>query len=109
MGYFDKFANKGIPFMEGREKGSLRDRVDEPLHIVDFGFINGKDSEFAVILFAEDDERFYFGNAIITEMLKEVDADDMREELKDQVIEFHMRTSKERNQEYMAFEFVGCE
>lgn len=106
MGYFDKFVRKGIPFMEGREKGNLRDMVDKPLHIVDFGFINGKDGEFGVVQFAEDDKKFYFANGIITEMLMQVDDDGMREELAEQPIVFTMRMSKERKQEYMTFDFV---
>ena len=106
MGYFDKFVRKGIPFMEGREKGNLRDMVDKPLHIVDYGFIEGKDGKFAVIAFKEDADRFYFGNSIVTEMLEEVDADGMREELAQQAIQFDLRVSKERNQEYMAFDFI---
>ena len=106
MGYFDKFVRKGIPFMEGREKGNLRDLVDKPLHIIDFGFIDGKDGKFAVMLFDEDADKFYFGNSIVTEMLETVDADDMRDELADQAIMFVLRMSKERGQEYMAFDFV---
>ena len=106
MGYFDKFVRKGIPFMEGREKGNLRDMVDKPLHIVDYGFIEGKDGKFAVIAFKEDADRFYFGNSIVTEMLEEVYADGMREELAQQAIQFDLRVSKERGQEYMAFDFI---
>ena len=109
MGYFDKFANKGIPFMEGKDKGSLRDMIDRPLHIEDFGFINGQDGKFAVILFAEDSDNFYFGNSIITEMLEQVDADGMRDALADETIVFSMRMSKERKQEYMTFDFVDAE
>ena len=106
MGYFDKFVRKGIPFMEGREKGNLRDLVDKPLHIVDFGFIDGKDGKFAVMQFAEDGANFYFGNSIVTEMLETVEEDDMRDELAQQAIVFSLRVSKERNQEYMAFDFI---
>ena len=106
MGYFDKFVRKGIPFMEGREKGNLRDMLERPLHIVDYGFIEGKDGRFAVIAFKEDADRFYFGNSIVTEMLEEVDADGMRDELAQQAIQFDLRVSKERGQEYMAFDFI---
>lgn len=106
MGYFDKFVRKGIPFMEGREKGNLRELVNRPLHIVDYGFIEGKDGRFAVIAFKEDADRFYFGNSIVTEMLEEVDADGMRDELTEQAIQFDLRVSKERGQEYMAFDFI---
>lgn len=105
MGYFDKFSNAGIPFMEGREKGNLSDMLDKPLHIVDFGFINGEDGRYAVMLFAEDDENFYFGNSIITAMLETVDDDGMRDELAEQVITFEHRTSKNGKRQYTAFKF----
>lgn len=104
MGYFDKFVKKGIPFMEGREKGDLSNLVGQPLHIVDFGFIDGNDGEFAVIQFKEDAKKFYFGNSIVTEMLQEVQKDGMEKELAKQVIKFSMRTSK-TGREYMAFDF----
>lgn len=106
MGYFSKFSRKGIPFMEGREKGKLRDMTDRVLHIADFGFIDGDHGNFAVVLFAEDDARFYFANSIITEMLEEVERDGMREELAYQPIVLSMRKSQSGN-EYMTFEFIA--
>lgn len=106
MGYFSKFSRKGIPFMEGRDKGKLRDMTDRVLHIVDYGFIDGDHGRFAVIAFAEDEGKFYFGNSILTEMLEEVDEDGMREELAQEPVVLTMRMSKDGN-EYMTFEFVA--
>lgn len=105
MGYFDKFNNAGIPFMEGREKGNLSDMLDKPLHIVEFGFINGEDGEYAVMAFAEDAERFYFGNSIITEMLHTVKDDGMSDELAEQEITFVKRTSRNGKRTYTAYVF----
>ena len=104
MGYFDKFRNDGIPFMEGRDKGDLHDMLDVPVHIIDFGFIKGKNGDFAVIALAEDSGKFYFCNSIITEMLRTVQADDMQDALPQQAIVFSLRMSK-AGQEYMTFEF----
>lgn len=105
MGYFDKFnTGGGIPFMEGRDKGDMHDILDEKLHIIDFGFINGDNGEYAVIQVAEYDRMFYFANTVITDMLKEVQADGMKEELKNQAIVFEERTSK-RGRDYIAFSF----
>ena len=105
MGYFDKFKNDGIPFMEGREKGDLKELCGKQLHIVDFGFIKGRNGDFAVMQFREDKEHFYFGNAIVTEMLRTVQADGMENELPFQSIVFEWRTSK-NGQDYMAYSFV---
>ena len=104
MGYFDKFNNGGIPFMEGRDKGNISDILGETLHIVDFGFINGDNGEYAVFLTAEHDDVFYFGNAVITDMLREVQKDGMESELAEQKIVFENRTSK-KGREYIAFRF----
>lgn len=104
MGYFDKFKSKGIPFMDGKTKGDLSDIVNQPLHIDDFGFINGANGEYAVVHFAEKRDMFYFGNAILTEMLQEVRKDGKEKELADIIICFDKRTAKETKREYMGFD-----
>lgn len=104
MGYFDKFRNDGIPFMDGRDKGDLHDLMGKELHIIEFGFIRGKNGDFGVVAFKEDKKRFYFCNAIITEMLQTVQADGMEDALAQQAIVFSVKTSK-AGQDYMTFEF----
>lgn len=105
MGYFAKFSNKGVPFMEGRDKGDKKDMLDKPLHIVDFGFIRGTDGDdFAVMLFDELPDVFFFGNALVTEMLQQVEADDMREGLKDVTITFTERKSKQSGRMYVSYD-----
>lgn len=90
--------------MEGRDKGDKSEILDKPLHIEDFGFINGKDGRFAVMLFAEIPEKFYFGNLIVTEMLEAVERDDMRKALREVQITFKERKSKESSRTYIAFD-----
>lgn len=103
--YFAKFANKGIPFMDGRTKGNIASLVGEVLHIVDFGFINQEGSTYPVIAFAEHPSEFYFGGAVLNDILSQVDRDGMREELKTQPIALKMAQSK-RGRTYMSVEFV---
>lgn len=106
MGYFDRFNNKGIPFMENRDKGDMRDILGKPVHICDFGFIKSDEGgDYGVIALTENDGEFYFCNAIITEMLHQVEKDDMKDELADQVIKFELAESK-KGREYFRFEFV---
>ena len=105
MGYFDKFKRAGIPFMEGREKGNLSNMLDKELHIIDYGYLHSEDGDYAVMLFAEDDERFYFGNAIITDMLRTIDADDMKDELAAQPVRFVQRQAKNGKRTYTTYEF----
>lgn len=104
MGYFAQFKNEGVPFMEGRDKGDKSEILDRPLHIVDFGFINGNDGKFAVMLFAEIPDKFYFGNSIVTEMLEAVERDNQRQALKEVQITFMERKAKESGRTYIAFD-----
>lgn len=79
MGYFAKFQSAaGIDFMEGSEKKDIRDLVDMPIHIVDFGFIKGDNGEFGVIKVEESEGAFYFTPKVISENLKQIDEDGMR-------------------------------
>ncbi len=104
MGYFALFKNEGVPFMEGRDKGEKSEILDKPLHIADFGFINGNDGKFAVMLFAEIPDKFYFGNSIVTEMLEAVERDNQRQALKEVQITFKERKAKESGRTYIAFD-----
>lgn len=107
MGYFDKFnSGKGIPFMDGAEKGEMKDILGENVHIDDFGFIRNDEGDFAVIQLREYPNMFFFCNQVITDMLHEVDKDGMRGELPSQIIRFSSKTSK-KGRDYFAFEFAG--
>ena len=97
--------SKGIPFMDGAEKGEKDELLGEWLHIEDFGFINGENGDFAVLKIRERPGKFYFGNQIITEMLQRVNADSMKQHLAENAIKFTMRTS-EKGRDYMTFEFA---
>lgn len=106
MGYFDRFQSKGIPFMENRDKGDMHDIVGEVMRIDDFGFIRNEEGEdYAVISFSEKPDLFYFGNKVYTDMLKQVQADGMEEELAHQYLKIVQRESK-KGREYFAFEFT---
>ena len=104
--YFVNLNNKGIPFMEGREKGQKEEYINRELHIVDFGFIDDPENgEYAVIAFAEEPTKFFFGNSVCTQMLKKVQEDEMEDELPNHTVIFTKRMSK-KNREYVGFEFV---
>lgn len=105
--YFEKFVNKGIPFMDGRTKGNISSLVGEVLHIEDFGFINQEGSTYPVIAFAEHPDEFYFGGAVLNDILIQVDRDGMRDELKMQPIMLKMAQSK-RGRTYMSVEFTAA-
>ena len=103
--YFtDLNPSKGIPFMDGAEKGEKEEIIGEWLHIEDFGFIEGENGQFAVMKIAERPGKFYFGNSIVTKMLQRVNADSMKKHLKDNAVKFSMKTSA-KDRDYMTFEF----
>ena len=106
MGYFDRFNNKGIPFMENRDKGDMHDILGKKVHITDFGFIKNDEGDYGVIIIAEDENNFYFCNQVITDMLHQIDSDGMRDELCAQNIVFSLAESK-KGREYFKFEFKG--
>lgn len=103
--YFSKFTNKGIPFMDGRTKGNISSLVGESLHIEDFGFISQEDSTYPVIAFKEYPSAFYFGGAVLNDILTQIDRDGMRAELKTQPVVLKMVTSK-KGRTYMSVEFI---
>lgn len=103
--YFSKFTNAGIPFMEGRTKGSISSLVGETLHIDDFGFISQEGSTYPVISFKEHSTEFYFGGAVLNDILTQVDEDGMRDVLREQPIVLRMVKSK-KGRTYMGVEFV---
>lgn len=106
MGYFDKFNSKGIPFMDNADKGDMKEIVGETMHIEDFGFIRSDEGgDYGVISLREKPDTFYFCNQVITDMLHQVDDDNMRDELPKQAIKFEIATSK-KGREYYRFEFL---
>lgn len=105
MGYFDKFKYDGIPFMDGAEKGDFAELDEQKWHIVDFGFINGRNGEYAVIKLAEKPGKFYFCNEVITSMLRTIRDDGAESELAEQPVKFYQKTSKANGQRYWSFEF----
>lgn len=106
--YFKKFSSRGIPFMDDREKGDIRTLNGELLHIDDFGFIRGRDGEYAVVSFKEHADKFYFAGMALTDMLHTVDADGMRDELKNMTIVLSGKRSK-NGRDYQAFDFPEAE
>ena len=105
MGYFAKFAgNSGIEFMEGAEKKDIRDLVDMPIHIVDFGFIKGDNGEFAVLKIQESEGAFYFAPKVISDNLKEIAEDGMKGLLARTEVVIRMEHSK-KGRDYFKLEY----
>lgn len=113
MGYFNKFKNGGIEFMDKRTKGDTSELVGKHLHLMDYGFIKSKtdDGDYACCIFAEDNAQFFFMNGVFTDMLHtmEKDFDFDKDKVLDQFqtvrIEPEIKSSR-AGREYMAYEII---
>lgn len=101
----------GLPFMEGREKGSIV--FDIPLTIEEFDFLtdNEKNEPYVCFLLREDKEHFYFGGGVVTEKLKaikEILSDEELKTVKEAGLQvtFVKKKSKDKNREYTDMELI---
>ena len=102
-----KQFNNGIPFMEGREPGELKDLTGQIVTIVDYGFLaQTKQSKepVAVLALKEHPEKFYFGGQVITDQLKQLDDEGYHDEIIAEGIPvvFEQRKSGKTGNTYMA-------
>lgn len=105
MSYFDKFNNRGVKFMDNATKGDIKSHLNEKLHIMEFAFLTNDEGDYAVFTTAEHEGEFFFGNAILTEALHQIENDGQSKALQAQPIVFTERKSK-KGRTYVAFEFV---
>lgn len=105
LDYFKKFK-KSIDFMEGCERADLADLcTGEKYHIEEFAFLSGENGEYAVFTVKENENIFYFGNSVVSDVLKQVEMDNMSEELRSVGVVFEKVVSKKKR-EYIAIRFV---
>lgn len=100
----------GLPFMDGREKGSLA--TDVEVNISDFGFLIEQETGEKYVAFnlKEDNEHFYFGGNVITEKMNTIENllnEEQIEELKKEglKVKFVKKESKNKR-DYMDMEVL---
>ena len=65
-----------LELMENRKKGDLQNLISETVTIIDYGFLKDeKGSDYIVFITNEDKENFYFGGMVLTQNVKELDAE----------------------------------
>lgn len=101
----------GLPFMEGRENGSLV--CDVEFTITEFGFLtdNENDRPYVSFLVREDDEHFFFGGSVVTKKLQTIKELLSEDELKALLTEglkvkFITKKSKDKKRDYTDMELV---
>lgn len=106
-----KELSNGLPFMEGREKGSLVCEV--PFTVNNFGFLKDKQTQEPYVCFTikEDDTKFYFGGGVVTDTFKKIEAVLSEQELESILNEglhvmFHEQRSKDNLRAYMVMELI---
>lgn len=99
-----------LPFMEGKEKGDIDRIIDTPVTIKQFGFLvdsgeNG-DKEYVCFTVEEDPQNFYFGGQVLTENMKELEADGYTEEIEKDGLPILLGKKKSKNKrEYTTVTF----
>lgn len=99
-------AGQGIPFMEGREKGDVKDLYGKIVTVREYGFIQGDDGPYLVFIVEEDEKNFFFGASVITQNFEEFDDEDKAELRKSGLpIKLDERDNKKGTRKYQAVEF----
>lgn len=85
---FAKSMGNSLPFMLGREKGTLDDliKLDKTVTIVDFGNLkdvteDGEENEYVCFIIKEDKKKFFFGGMVLTKNLNEMKDEGYYEEI----------------------------
>ena len=105
-----QFSNL-LPFMEGREKGELDKLIDKTVTIRDYGFLNDEHGEeYVCFICDEDKENFYFGGSVLTQNIKQLDAEGYAQEIAQEGLptKFGKRQSK-TGRKYTSIEFFPSE
>ena len=108
--FTDYLKNKHsrLEIMKGKEKGDVQDLLDKEIHINNFDFLNGDDGEYAVFTIVEDDKQFYFASSVLTNELKDIENDGMKDDAIEETIaiKLYERKSKNGKRTYIAVEYV---
>jgi len=72
-----------VEFMDGREKGNLKDLMGQTVTIIDFGMLKDEKTAkpYVVFITKEDPKNFYFGGQVLTDDLQELEENGYKEEI----------------------------
>lgn len=90
-----------IDFMVGRDKAEHNLPLNKLVTIENYDYLPGDNGEFAVVIFKEDNQHFYFMGSVVTDKLKKID-DALLPSEKDEILEdgiecvFLQKTSKSK-------------
>ena len=69
-----------LPFMEGRDKGDIKELIGSVNTITEYGFLPNEAGEaYAVFTVKERAKKFYFGGTVLTDRLTQLEAEGYHE------------------------------
>lgn len=99
-------SNKGIEFMEGRQKGENMQIEGLIVNVIDFDFIDDPArGEYSVYIVKEDETNFFFGGKILTDFFKGLTPEE-KEELQENGLPIRITTGKKSKNGY---QYTGIE
>ena len=97
-----------LPFMDGREKGETKELLGQVSTITEYGFLPNENGEPYVCFIVEERKgKFYFGGAVLTDRLTQLDDEGYHEDVVEHGLPVLMteQKAKKSNRTYTAVEF----
>lgn len=101
-----------LPFMEGRDKGDIKELVGTINTIVDYGFLVGEDEkthvqkDYVCFIVKERGDKFYFGGQVLTDQLQQLHAEGYYEDIVAEGLPILMKEKQSKNKrKYINVEF----
>ena len=96
-----------LPFMEGREKGDVKELIGQVSTIVDYGFLTGDEQkDYVVFIVAERSKHFFFGGTVLTDQMQQLEAEGYRDDIISEGLPMLMTEKKSKNKRsYVNVEF----
>lgn len=100
-----KELTKKLSIMEGKTKGDNSEIEDKIVTINDFDIIRGE-SDYAVYTVKEVEDTFFFGGMVLTEHLKQLEAEGYKEAIQKEGLRVMIKESKsKKGRTYYSVEF----
>lgn len=99
-----KEFSSNLPFMDGREKGDVKDLAGLQCTIREYGFLtNDKGDTYSVFTIDQDTKKFYFGGMVLTDQLQQLEEEGYRDAILEEGLpaRFTLRKAKKGGKEYM--------
>lgn len=96
-----------LPFMEGCDKGDVKELIGTVNTITEYGFLPNDDGEmYAVFTVKERPKKFYFGGTVLTDRLEQLESEGYHEDIVKEGLPILMTEKRSKNNRgYVNVEF----